>query len=39
VAFASVILSSLFDHRFDLRRYDLDVSLTGRRETPFSRAR
>ena len=35
----AVILSSLFDHGFDLRRCDSDMSSTGRRETPFSTAR
>jgi hypothetical protein len=33
-----VILSRAFDHGFDLRRCDVDVSLTGRRELPLSTA-
>ena len=39
VALAAVILSPAFDHRFDLRRCDVDVSLTGRHELPLSTAR
>jgi transposase len=35
----AVILSPAFDHGFDLRRCDVDVSLTGRHELPLSTAR
>ena len=35
----SVILSPAFDHGFDLRRCDVDVSVRGRHELPLSTAR
>jgi hypothetical protein len=35
----SIILSPAFDHRFDLRRCDVDVSLRGRHELLLSTAR
>jgi len=38
VPLAAVILSLAFDHGFDLRRCDVDVSLTGRHELPLSTA-